>query len=62
MDITDYIINSEEDELRYLRVAKTLIDLGANPSVKACNGMSLVEYFLEIHYPHLHRIFANAIS
>ena len=62
MDVTDYMIESDEDELRYYLVAKALLARGASPAVKAYDGTLLTEYFPENFYPRLHRLFADAMN
>lgn len=58
--INDYMIDGEEDAYCYYRVAKALLDRGADPDVKADEGKSLAEYY--DWSPSLHRLFTDAIA
>ena len=59
-EIDDYMVTDVEDDVRYYRVAEALLARGANPTVKADEGKSLVEYY--DWSPSLHRLFTEAIA
>jgi len=60
MDITDWMINSDEDEVRYAEVARILIDHGATPAITAYDGAELIDTFPSQYYPRVHQILTEA--
>ena len=60
MDLTDWMIDSDEDERRYAEVARILIEHGADPAIPAYNGSELIETFPHQYYPRLHQILTTA--
>ncbi len=60
MDITDWMIDSEDDEHRYAEVARILIHHGANPAVKAYNETELIDTFPSQYYPRIHQVLIDA--
>ena len=59
-EVLDWQVTDGEDALRYLPVARALLERGADPNVKADEGKSLAEYWSWL--PPLHRLFADAIA
>jgi hypothetical protein len=62
MDITDYMIDSDEDERRYARVVSTLIVNGASPAITAFDNEPLIESFPESRYPQIHGALSAALE
>ena len=61
-DVTDWMIESEEDEQRFSRVAELLLLRGADPNVCARNGEPLIMHFSADRYPRIHRVLAHALQ
>jgi hypothetical protein len=61
-EVTDWMIESEEEEQEFARTAEILLSHGADPNVRARNGLPLIEFFPEDRYPFIHRILADALQ
>jgi hypothetical protein len=59
MDVTDYMIESPEEEENYARTARILLDHGATPNVLADDGRPLIETFPEHQYPKIHGVLSR---
>ena len=62
MDITDYMIDNEEDEFRYARVVAALIQYGASPAIVAFDKKPLIHSFPKSRYPKIHKVISDALK
>jgi hypothetical protein len=62
MDVTDYMIDSAEDERAYAEVASILMRHDASEDIDAYDGGPLLSTFPEHVSPTIHRVLLDARS
>ncbi len=62
MDVTDYMIQCDEDEERYLQVFKILVVNGAKPTPKGPYGREPIDEFDKQVFPKIYAFFKSLKS